>query len=393
MTAELARLAPAAPRGAGALDSLAAAAAAVRDRLAPARAVTVVVNDPQRATRTRDVLELLRPALTGRSLRALVAAGTHSHARPSRQRFQRGVLAPLTFEAVAWHDCRSPELAEVPGRPGWRCHRWLLDEAAALLAIGSCEPHYFAGITGAHKTVTVGCAAFADVEANHAGALSAEARPGRLDGNPVHEGILGMLAGLEARREVLAIDLLQVGPTTCAAAGRPAEALERLAPHVRQAFFCALPAPADALVLEVDPVLARSFYQADKAIKNSEWAVRDGGCLVLAAECADGVGQDHFMRLLGQCPTHADAVETVRRRGYRLGDHKAVKLRHLTDRRGVRVFAVAAGLGAEEVGLLGFARAASVEAALAAAGVDPARHAVYRVADAANTCVTVAGRL
>ena len=41
--------------------------------------------------------------------------------------------------------------------------------------------------------------------------------------------------------------------------------------------------------------------------------------------------------------------------------------------------------------LLGFTGAANVEAALAAAGLDPDRHAIYRVADAANTCVTVAG--
>jgi nickel-dependent lactate racemase len=281
-------------------------------------------------------------------------------------------------------------LAEVHGPAPWRCHPWLLDDNASVLAIGSCEPHYFAGITGAHKTATIGCAAHESIQANHAGALSDQARPCQLAGNPVHEGIAAMVGGLTARRDLVAVNLLQLGRRVlAAAAGGPLEALDRLAEAVRQAYVCTIDRPADALVLEVPGVLGRSFYQADKAIKNNEWSVRDGGCLVLVAACPDGVGQDDFLRLLRPCRSYDAIAESLRRQGYRLGDHKAVRLRYLTDHRGVRVAVVSDGLRRPDADLLGLVKAESPPAALEAAGIDPQSDRVYHVADAGHTCLVV----
>jgi len=383
-------LSPAASGNRDGDGSLQRAVEGICRHLRSAPAVTLVVNDPQRATRTAAVLERMREGLANKHLRALVATGTHHYQAQRRRRFQADVLSGIRFDSVAWHDCDSAELVAVGQAPAWRCHRWLLEESRPVLAIGSCEPHYFAGITGAHKTATVGCAAAADVQANHALALSPDARPGRLEGNPVHEAIAAMLAGLTARNEVLAINLLQVGESILSASwGSPLEALQELAPRVRSTYICRIESAADALVLIVDGVPGRCFYQADKAIKNNEWAVRDGGCLVLRAPCPDGIGQDHFMRLLRDCPSYESADAAVRRNGYRLGDHKAIKLRYLTDRRAVRVFAVSPGLSDRELLALGFTRARNVQQALSSAGIDPAKDHVCRVADAANTCVLV----
>jgi hypothetical protein len=95
------------------------------------------------------------------------------------------------------------------------------------------------------------------------------------------------------------------------------------------------------------------------------------------------------MSLLRECGDYASAAARVAGRGYRLGDHKAVKLRYLTDVRGVRVFIVSEGIARSDAEAMGMTKADDVEAALASAGVQPARQRVYRVADAANTCVTV----
>jgi len=366
-------------------DGAASLAAAIDATVADlaGEAVTVVLNDPQRGTRSSAVLGRLAGALE--SMRALIATGAHRFPAGRREAFQAGL--GRRFDEVAWHDCRSDELVDIGG---WRGHPWLLDESRAVLAIGSCEPHYFAGITGAHKTLTIGCARFADIEANHAGALSPEARPCRLAGNPVHDGVAAMVRSLSARRPVRAINLLQVGDEIIsAAAGEPLAALAALAQAVEKTYVCRLERPAEALVLKVDGVLGRSFYQADKAVKNSEWAVRDGGCIVLAADCPDGVGQDAFMDLLREHETYDRALATVEARGYRLGDHKALKLRYLTDRRRVRVFVVSDGLSSGDAEILGFAKADTIARALPAAGVASSAN-VYYISDAANTCVVTA---
>ena len=376
------------PRPPADVPSLASAISAAADALAGATGVTLVLNDPQRATRSDSVLGPLAPTLAGRRVRALIATGSHHFPPAARAAFEHPLRRLMPVEDIAWHDDGAADLADIGG---WRGHPWLLDEAFALLAIGSCEMHYFAGITGAHKTVTLGCAAHADIEANHGGALSPDAAPGVLAGNPVHDGVAAMVRQLTARRPVTAVNLLQVGARLVgAAAGGPLDALDALAEATRAAYSCPIDAPADALVLEVDGPLAGSFYQADKAVKNSEHAVRDGGTIVLCAACPDGVGQDQFMDLLRRCRTYDAAAAEMARRGYRLGDHKAVKLRYLTDRRGVRVFVVGSAIAPADLSDLGFRAASTVAGALAAAGIDPAIDRVFRVADAGNTCVTAA---
>jgi hypothetical protein len=122
---------------------------------------------------------------------------------------------------------------------------------------------------------------------------------------------------------------------------------------VRGCFSAELEQEADLVIAEVRPPLDRDFYQADKGIKNTEFAVRAGGVLLVEAECARGVGIDHFVELLRAAPTAEEARAIVESRGYRLGDHKAVRLRTLTDERGVHVGLVGSNVPAELADVLG----------------------------------------
>jgi nickel-dependent lactate racemase len=284
------------------------------------------------------------------------------------------------------------DLVAIGAAHPWHGHPWLT-EPGGLLAIGSVEPHYFAGLTGAHKTVTIGVAAYGDIERNHAGALDPASRPFALRGNPVYDGVAKMVAELESRRPVAVVNLAQVGSKLLAAAGGGAiESLFALEQCVRQAFQHRINQPADAVVAEVTGALARSFYQADKGVKNNEWAVRDGGVLVLEAACPGGVGSDspggqQFFRLLAEAATYEQTLGKIKQRGYVLGDHKAVRLRYLTDQRKVRLFLVCPGISAEQAVILGGQKADSVEQALARANVNPSSNRVYRVRDAGNVCL------
>lgn len=371
--------------------SIAAATRHALNAFAETKALTLLVNDPQRHTDTRAVLEAILAHMDPSHLRIIIATGSHHYPQAQQKAFEAALLGDLQLEAVAWHDCRSEHLATIAGE--WCGHRWLV-ENRPLLAIGSVEPHYFAGFTGAHKTATIGCAGYADIEHNHARALEAACRPCRLEDNPVYEGVSNMLWALMSVKPLAVVNLVQRSREVIAAfGGEPYATLTAAAAVARQAFVNEIPAPADAIVAEVSGPLGRSFYQADKGIKNNEWALRDGGCLVLVAPCSEGIGQDAFVDLLRAAPTYEQAADLVSLRGYKLGDHKAVRLRYLTDphRRNVKVFLVSEGISDEQAQLLGMTKAATVREALGKASIDPVRDRAYYLSDAGNRCIMVAG--
>ena len=377
---------PQAPKGCSVSDAVRPALGAFDNP----RGLTVLVNDPQRHTGTAAVLEEIARHVDPAGIRVLVACGSHTFGRDARAAFERDLgrsMGGRSLETVAWHDCRSRQLACLGD--AWMCHRWLL-ETRPLLAVGSVEPHYFAGFTGAHKTATIGVAAYRDIERNHAHALGDDCRPCLLAGNPVYEGVANMLWTLMARRPLAVVNLVQAGADVIAAyGGEPFATLTAAAATAEQAFARRADGPADALIADVSGPLGRSFYQADKGIKNSEHAVRDGGCIVLRAPCDDGIGQAAFVDLLTEAPTHRQAADIVASRGYRLGDHKAVRLRHLTDpaSRNVKVFLVSPGISQAEANVLGLTKAPDTLSALRQAGVDPHRQRVYEIEDAGNHCL------
>jgi nickel-dependent lactate racemase len=316
---------------------------AVAREAGAAKTVTFVVNDGHRITDTRSYLDAAFAVLdqdarcAGLSARLLVAAGTHRAGDEERAAHEERVLGPhrSRFDEIEWHDAGDPQrLHNVDGHD---VHRWVA-EPGLLLACGSMEPHYFAGVTGAHKTLTVGVMSHSAITRNHAGAMQEAASGLRLEGNPVHEGIVEVLTAIErAGARMLVVNQLVVGGRVSAVTvGHPLEALEAGLPAVRAAFSRSIESQVDVLIARVESPLDRDVYQADKGIKNTENAVRDGGVLVVEADCAHGLGIDHFVETLRAAATHAAALELVDERGYRLGDHKAVRLRALTDRRRVR---------------------------------------------------------
>lgn len=335
---------------------LSALAASAKAAGAP---LTLVVNDTHRYTDTRSFLDAVfaildspEAASARPDVRLLVAAGTHTSDAAERRAHEERVAAPhlARFSAIEWHDAGAADLAQV-GDYGF--HRWA--PGGYLLACGSMEPHYFAGVTGAHKTLTVGVMSRASIERNHAGAMSPDVAPLKLEKNPVHEGIVAALGALEATgARALSLNQIIVGGRLVGAtAGHPLAALRDGLDLVRASFGHRVDRPLDVIVARVEAPLDRDLYQADKGIKNTEAAARDGGLLILEAACRQGIGIRHFVELLERAPTYSAALDVVAARGYRLGDHKAARLRALTDVRGVRVALVSPNVDRSMESVLG----------------------------------------
>jgi len=333
--------------------------------------VLLLVNDAHRSTQTRAAL-LALAGFVSRSHRAarfrvLIATGVHRFSTAERREFEAATFADtgLKLEDVAWHDADAAGTLLDP--VGARVNA-ALAESRYLLPIGSIEPHYFAGVSGAHKTATIGCVSRADIEANHRGALEPDSGVLHLRGNPVFDGIAALFRGLQAAgKRICGINqVVRGGQVVDAAVGDLLETLDRLLPVVRRLYVRTVARPVDLLHLRVPMPLGRNLYQADKALKNNHNAVRDGGGILLEAQCAEGIGPDAFMELLRRAPDYATARRIVEHDGYRLGDHKAVKLRHLTDpaQRGVRIALVSRDIAAHDAQAAGMRVFTGVESAM-----------------------------
>ncbi|MCA8923691.1 MAG: DUF2088 domain-containing protein [Planctomycetes bacterium] len=323
----------------------------------------VVVNDAARVIHCG--LPQLLHELRGwqPQLRVLVATGTHA-GDAAHEASRLGVEVEL-------HACDDAAAHTSVGDYG--VDRRLL-EASAVVAFGSVEPHYFAGWTGAHKTISVGLWDRATIAHNHEAATQLAAQPlDASDHNPVAAGIrAGVRALLAQGPPLLTVNhvLDSAGAPLAVGSGDPYAALEAVLPAATARGVHSVAAPVDVVVAEVEGPLGRSLYQADKGIKNHEAVLADGGLLVLCAELDQGVGQDRFVRFLEQAPTLEAARARLSREGYTLGDHKALRWRAL-EARGVRIVVVSPRLDPEALRAAGVRVVPDLAAAFAEADLRP----------------------
>ncbi len=371
------------------LDGFLASAPHLRSDGARPR-VLILMNDGQRATDSLAALRALRTPLLSHGptprLTALVATGAHPPSDTERERAAAIFAnADIPVDDIAVHDANN---RSTHTRISDFNFNRLIAPPCAVLAIGSVEPHYFAGLTGAHKTATIGVLSRADITANHAEATSRDAAALKLIGNPVFAGIERALITLRgAGVNVLGLNLVQVGDQIVdAALGDPLDLLEALRPRVVDAFCASVAQTVDLVWLRVPPPLGMSLYQADKALQNNAGIVKDGGAILLEAACPAGVGPDRFVRLMGEAATYAAVKAQIARDGYQLGDHKALRLRRLTDpaQRGLRIAVVGDGLSvdvARDAGMRAF-RAHGQALDWLTAGASPQES--LRIEDAGN---------
>lgn len=195
-------------------------------------------------------------------------------------------------------------------------------QADIRICLGNLELHYFAGYSGGAKALLPGCASRATLNANHSLMVRPGARAGRLEGNPVR-------ADLEEGADLLGIDFI-LNVVVEGAGHRIAGAV---AGDVTTAHRRGCELVAQRAIVEIerqaDIVLASAgghpkdinLYQAQKALDNAACAIRDGGVLILVAECAEGLGNATFEAWLsGASP---DVLLRRIQKEFVLGGHKA----------------------------------------------------------------------
>ncbi len=290
----------------------------------------ILVNDATRPTPTAKVLFKIKEKLREHAdIRFLVATGAHRGPTEDEFSYIFGDLYEEFKDRIYVHDARKDDDMEFLGVSSNGTEMYLnrmVTEYTNIIVIGSVEPHYFAGYTGGRKAFLPGVAAYRTIEMNHKHALSDDAQPLALEGNPVAEDMEDAMALLKD------LNVFSIQTVLTAEHGLYAmvtgDILKSFDIAVKKAndVFCAKCRRKGNIVVTAAPYpMDIDLYQSQKALENGKLALEEDGIIILVSMCREGVGDNTFLDLLCCAKTCSDVMCTIED-GYKLGYHKAAKM-------------------------------------------------------------------
>ncbi|HHX27874.1 MAG: nickel-dependent lactate racemase [Bacillota bacterium] len=273
----------------------------------------------------------------------------------------------------------------------------LVAECDLLIATGNVEYHYFVGYSGGAKAVLPGACSRRTVEANHSMQLLPGAETGSYEENPVRQDIeeAGRMVGLDF---ILNVVLDPGKRIVRAVAGHPVAAHEEARKVTDAVYGVEIRKKADIVIASAGGrPKDMNLYQAQKGLENAKYAVRDGGVIILTAECPEGLGEANFERYMTGMGLD-EIIESVRRK-FVLGAHKAAAVARVLKKADVYLVSAMDKATVERCRLLPFAtlddaldRAFSVLGSDATVWVMPyAGSTVPRYRPRTNTCEALPG--
>ncbi|HEY0323260.1 MAG TPA: nickel-dependent lactate racemase [Pyrinomonadaceae bacterium] len=272
--------------------------------------VLIVVSDATRATASAQVVNLLvrrliESGISPQDIRIIFATGIH-RAVTAAEKLE--LLTPfivqriMTLDHDAYDEKAHASMGVTERGTPIEVNRALMEHTHVILT-GAIGFHYFAGFTGGRKSVCPGLASARTVEATHMLALDFE-RGGRrrgvgtglLEGNAVHE---------ECERIAEIVKPAFLVNTVVDEEGR---AVRVYAGDWRAAHHLACTDYLENHSVEVDSkrdvVIVSAggspwdinLIQAHKALDMASHACREGGQIILLAECVDGFGRADFLK-------------------------------------------------------------------------------------------------
>ncbi len=203
---------------------------------------------------------------------------------------------------------------------------WLHREFVACdvkVLTGFIEPHFFAGFSGGGKAVLPGMALLETVMRNHSARNLDHPRAtwGVMHGNPMWEEVREATAIVEPSF-LLNVTLNRDKQITGVFAGDWEQAHARGCAFAKETAMVAVPEPFDIVVTSNSGYpLDLNLYQSVKGMSAAAQVVREGGGILIAADCWDGV-PDHgeYGRLLREAESLESLLETLRAPGFQCQD-------------------------------------------------------------------------
>lgn len=317
--------------------------APLAELVTPGDSVVVVHTDITRATPNDRILpvlldELETAGIARNKITLLNGLGTH---RPQTEAELRAMLGDRIVEGYRClqHDCSDDtnlvSLGETSLGHPVRLNRFYL-EADVRILTGFIEPHFFAGFSGGPKAVIPSLAGAESVYTNHGLEMIAHPKAswGVIEGNPIWEEMREVAlrtnpafllnVSLNVRQEITGIfagDMLSAFATGCA--------------FVKENAMRAVDKPYDIVITTNSGYpLDQNLYQSVKGMSAANQIVRQGGTILIATACEDGLpNHGRYAMLLAKAGSPQGVVDMISQPGFSAQDQWQVQIQAQIQRR------------------------------------------------------------
>jgi nickel-dependent lactate racemase len=262
------------------------------------------------------------------------ATGTH---RRNTEAELRGMLGDEIVDRyrIVQNDASDRDSHVMVGRTSSGNDVWIhreFVECDVRILTGFIEPHLFAGFSGGGKAIMPGLALLETVMRNHSAANvdSPLARWGITRGNPLWEEVREA-AAMVRPTFLLNVALNRDKQITGVFAGDFEEAHGRGCAFVKETAMVRVQEPFDIVITSNSGYpLDLNLYQSVKGMSAAAQVVREGGSIIVAADCWDGIpGHGEYERLLLGAESLESLLETVRAPGFQRQDMWQVHIQAL----------------------------------------------------------------
>lgn len=195
-------------------------------------------------------------------------------------------------------------------------------ESDLIIATGNLELHWFVGYSGGHKALLPGVCSKRSIEKNHSLMLLEDAVAGNVK-SPVRLDIeeAGTMANV---RFIVNVVLNSKKEIVKVVAGHPIAAHREGVKYIDAMYKVPIEKKYDVVIASCGGFPKDiNLYQAQKGLDNASHAVKDGGTIVLIAECREGFGEKTFEEWMKKAKSPDEPLQWIRN-NFVLGGHKAV---------------------------------------------------------------------
>ncbi len=298
----------------------------------PESKVAIVVDDATRKAPSEVMLLPVLAELNGAGVKdenvtVIFGCGTHRAVKPEEATELLGQDALKRVKIVS-HCCSAADLVCV-GTTKTHGNKIYVNrvfaEADVKILLGDVNFHYYAGYGGGRKSILPAICSEETIKNNHAMLLSANARTGVLQDNPVH---VDMTEAARLAKVDFIVNVVEnkKGEIVKAFAGDLEQAFAEAVKLVDDMYRVTIDRRADIIVVSAGGYPAdMNLYQAYKALDNALDAVKRGGVMILVAECPEGHGNQVFYDWMNRLGTLKNVEHEVKH-NFVFGGHKAYYL-------------------------------------------------------------------